>query len=126
MDDSDLLAAMRVPYAAAWPESDPHANFKAEVAAHTLEDPFATFANLSRDTGIPVGSLVRYVLCRWAASGAEALMAMPPIVFAQMEQIVDRAEADGSDEARSEAFESLAGIVRWLSAGRDMPSRRVS
>jgi hypothetical protein len=126
MTDFDLLAGMRTPYTASWADSDPHANFKAEVAAHTLENPFATIENLARDTGIPVGSLIRYVLCRWASSGAEALMAMPPVLFAQMEAVVADAEAAGTVEARAKGFESLAGMVRWLRAGVEMPEWRVS
>lgn len=126
MADFDLIHALRTPYRDSWSAADPHANFKAEVAAHTREDPLPAIENLARDTGIPAGSLVRYVLCRWAGSGAEALMAMPPVVFSQMEAIVADAEATGSIEARADAFESLAAIVHWLRAGVNMPAWRVS
>lgn len=126
MDEFDLLEAMRRPYTGPWDAADRHANFKAAVATHTLEDPFATLANLSADTGIPVGSRVRYVLCRYAASGAEALLAMGPVTFAQMEAIVARAKDAGTTEARLAAFDALAGIVRWLRAGSEMPGWRVS
>ena len=126
MPDFDLMSALRAPYHGPWPDSDPHANFKAEVAAHTLEDPLPTIENLARDTGIPAGSLVRYVLCRWAGSGAEALMAMPPVVFVQMQAIIAAAETVGTIEARAEAFDSLSAIVHWLQAGVEMPAWRVS
>jgi hypothetical protein len=127
MPDSDLLRDLRRPYRR--PQDDdahPHANFRAEVAAHTLEDPLATLENLSRDTGIPVGSLVRYVLCRWAASGSEALLGMGPVTFEQMESVVSRAQEAGTMEAKAEGFAALAEIVGWLRAGIDRPAWRVS
>ena len=63
---------------------DPHANFKAEVACYTAADPMPTLENLSRQTGVPLDSLIRYVLVKYAASASEALLAMDPIVFRQM------------------------------------------
>ena len=76
------------PFRDTWPADDPHANFKAEVANYTTADPMPTLERLSEGTGIPVGSLVRYVLVKWAASGSEAMLAMGPIVFEQMRQHV--------------------------------------
>ena len=105
------------PYRDTWSTDDRHANFKAEVACYSTSDPMSTLENLSRGTGIPVGSLARYVLVKWAASGAEALMAMGPIVLTQMQQKIDEAEAAGSDEARLRAYEALRQIVSWLAAG---------
>ena len=49
------------PYRDTWDRDDPHANFKAEVAGYTSADPLST----------PVECLVRYVLVRYAASGAD-------------------------------------------------------
>jgi hypothetical protein len=49
------------PYRDTWPADDRHANFKAEVACYTAADPFPTLENLSKGTGIPVDSLIRYV-----------------------------------------------------------------
>jgi hypothetical protein len=97
-----------------WPEDDPHANFKAEVACYTAADPLPTLINLSRMTGIPLGSLVRYVLVKYAASGSDALLAMGPIVFRQMRDQFERAEADGNDQARLEAYSAVKEIVTWL------------
>jgi hypothetical protein len=99
-----------------WSEDDPHANFKAEVACYTAADPLPTLENLSKSTGIPVGSLVRYVLVKYAASGSEAMLAMEPIVFRQMREHVSRAEEQGSDEARLKAYAALRDIVNWLAA----------
>lgn len=99
-----------------WAETDPHANFKAEVALYSVVDPLPTFENLSRATGIPVPCLVRYVMVKYGASAADALLAMTPIVLRQMEQQVERAEAAGTDAARLEAYEALRQMVAWLRA----------
>jgi hypothetical protein len=104
------------PFRDSWSEDDPHANFKAEVACYTAADPLPTLENLSKNTGIPVGSLVRYVLVKYAASGSEAVLAMDPIVFRQMRDLVHNAEEHGSDEARLKAYAALKDIVRWLNA----------
>jgi hypothetical protein len=105
------------PYRDTWPTDDPHANFKSDVANYTTADPLPTIERLSEGTGIPVECLVRYVLVKWAASGSDALLAMGPIVFEQMREHVDRAEAAGSDAARLRAYTALKGIVSWLVAG---------
>jgi len=108
------------PYRDTWTPDDPHANFKAEVANYTTADPLPTLERLSAGTGIPVESLIRYVLVKWAASGSEAMLAMGPIVFRQMRDIVDRAERDGridGNDARLEAYHALKQIVDWLAAG---------
>ena len=105
------------PYTDTWDANDRHANFKAEVALYTAADPLPTLEVLSRDTGIPVPCLVRYVLVKYAASGADALLAMGPIVLRQMEERIEKAEAAGTDEARLEAYEALRQIVSWLRAG---------
>jgi len=105
------------PYRDTWTSDDPHANFKAEVANYTTADPLPTLRRLSEGTGIPVESLIRYVLVKWAASGSEAMLAMGPVVFEQMRALVDRAEAENNDASRLRAYDSLKQIVRWLGAG---------
>jgi hypothetical protein len=107
------------PYRETWPAEDPHANFKAEVAGYTSADPLPTLENLSRGTGIPVECLIRYVLVKYAASGADALLAMQPIVLRQMEEHVATAERDGSDEAKLRAYQALKSMVAWLALGED-------
>jgi hypothetical protein len=99
------------------PEGDPFANFRAEVELYARIDPMPTLENLSRATGIPVELLVRYVLVKWGASGSEALLAMGPIVFEQMEGHVREAERAGTDEARLRAYDALRLMVGWLRAG---------
>jgi hypothetical protein len=110
------------PYRDRWEKDDPHANFKAEVAAYTCADPLPTLEVLSRETGIPLESLVRYILVKWTASGAEAVLAMTPIVFQQMRGHVDAAEAAGTDAARLEAYEALRQMIGWLGAAEAEPA----
>lgn len=104
-------------YTDSWTGDDPHANFKADVACYTALDPLPTLLNLSRLTGIPVESLVRYVLVKYAASGGDALLAMGPIVFRQMQDHVAKAEAEATQESRLHAYEALRGMVEWLAKG---------
>ncbi len=107
------------PYRDTWDEQDPHANFKADVALYSAADPLPTFERLSDHTGVPVPCLIRYVLVKYAASGADALLAMTPIVFRQLEDQFERAEKAGTDAARLEAYAALRQIIAWLRAGSD-------
>jgi hypothetical protein len=105
------------PYRDSWPADDPHANFKAEVAGYTSADPLPTLENLSRGTGIPVECLIRYVLVKYAASGADALLTMQPIALRQMADHVAAAELEDSDEARLRAYRALKSMIAWLALG---------
>jgi hypothetical protein len=105
------------PYRDTWPADDPHANFKSEVAGYTSADPLPTLENLSRGTGIPVECLIRYVLVKYAASGADALLAMRPVVLRQMEEHVAAAEREDSDAARLRAYAALKAMIGWLALG---------
>jgi hypothetical protein len=104
------------PYTGTWAEDDPDANFKAEVAAYTRTDPLPTFEQLSANTGVPVGALVRYVLVKWAAEGSEALLALGPRTVDRLWAVVEEAEAAGTDEARLGAYEVLRQMIGWLRA----------
>lgn len=108
------------PYQEQWQDDDPHANFKADVALYTVADPLPTLENLSLATGIPVACLVRYVLVKYAASGADALLTMTPIVLQQMEQHIEKAEVADTDAARLEAYAALRQMVTWLKIGVEM------
>jgi len=101
-------------YQDSWDADDPHANFKAEVATYTAADPLPTLQHLSGLTGVPVGCLIRYVLVKYAASAADALLAMTPVVVQQMEAHVAAAEAADTVEARLEAYEALRSMIGWL------------
>jgi hypothetical protein len=105
------------PYRDDWADDDPHANFKAEVALYTVADPLPTLENLSKATGIPVAALVRYVLVKYTASGADALLTMTPIVVQQMVDHVAKAEAVGTEAAKLDAYEALRQMVGWLQLG---------
>jgi hypothetical protein len=94
--------------------SDPHANFRAEVECYAAADPYPTIANLSALTGVPEDRLIRYVLVKYAASASDALLALDPIVFRQMRDIIAKAERASTDAARMEAYEALKQIVNWL------------
>jgi hypothetical protein len=104
-------------YRDTWDATDPHANFKAEVANYTVTDPLPSLENIGQATGISMPCLIRYVLVKWAASGAEALLALGPIGLEQMRQHVERAEAIGTDAARLEAYEALRQMISWLESG---------
>lgn len=102
------------PYTGPWDDDDPDANFKAEVAIRTVADPLPTIQNLSAATGIPVASLVRYVLVRWTSEGTEALMDVGPTMVRRLQAVVVEAEAAGTDEARLTAYEQLRQMIGWL------------
>jgi hypothetical protein len=104
------------PYTGPWDDDDPDANFKAQVVEYSRNDPFTTLDRLSENTGIPVESLVRYILVRWTAAGSEALMALGPRTLDEMWEVVTTAERDGSDAAKLAAFDKLRHMLSWLRA----------
>jgi len=107
------------PYHATWADDDPHANFKAEVAQYSQLDPLPTLENLSAAAGIPVPALVRYILVKYVASGADAILAMTPLVLRQMDEHIVRAEIADSDEARVAAYHALRQMIGWLKLGAE-------
>ena len=58
------------PWSGPWPDDDPDANFKADVALYARLDPLETVRNLAAHLGVPEGAIVRYVLARWATAGS--------------------------------------------------------
>ncbi len=96
-----------------------HGNFRAEVECYSAADPMPTLENLSALTGVPVDRIIRYVLVKYAASGSDALLSLDPIVFRQMREQTDRADAEGTDAARLRAYEALRQIIQWLGAAKD-------
>ncbi len=105
------------PYEDSWEQDDPHANFKEEVALYGVVDPLPTLENLSKNTGIPVSSLIRYILVKYTASGSDAVLAMTPYAIRQMQDHINKAEAADTVEARLEAYESLRQMISWLTIG---------
>ena len=104
-----------------WPSDDADANFKADVALYSRLDPLVTLEGLSRNLDIPVGALARYVLAKYATSGSGALLELGPTAVGQLSAIVERAEAEGTDEARLAAYDGLRRYIAWLRAPLDDP-----
>lgn len=98
-------------------------SFQTDVECYTAVDPMPTLQNLSTLTGVPVEKIVKYVLVKYAASASDALLAMDPIVFRQMRELVTRAEDKGTDTARLEAYHSLKSIIAWLGLEPDHRAR---
>ncbi len=102
-----------------WPDGDPDANFKADVALHAAGDPLSAIRNLSAGTGVPVGAIVRYVLARWASEGSAGLLEIGPTMVRRLVEVTEAAEVEGSDEARLAAYHQLRQMLAWLAAGLD-------
>lgn len=102
------------PYRGTWPADDPDGGFRSLVAEYSRIDSLPTLETLGRNKGIPVGALAAFVLARYCCSGSDALLEIGPRVISQMDEIVARAEAAGSDGARLAAYRALAAIVSWL------------
>jgi hypothetical protein len=112
------------PYEGSWPPDDRDAGFRSLVAEYSRIDPLPTLEVLSRNKGIPVGALVRFVLARYCTSGSDALLEMGPRVVRQMDGLVREAEAAATDEARLKAYAALKVIVSWLQVPLDDPKWR--
>lgn len=101
-------------WAGPWPDDDPDANFKADVALYAATDPLATIARLSESTGVPVGALCRYVLARWASEGSAGLLEIGPTMVNRLHAVCVEAEAAGTDAARLAAYDQLRQMLAWL------------
>ena len=121
VDDGDEPLLRLLSWTGPWPEGDPDANLKVDVAAYSQAEPLGTLANLARSVDVPVGALARYVLARWASGGSEGLLEFGPSTVERMAAEVERAEAAGTDVARLRAYEVLRQQVSWLSHGLDHP-----
>jgi uncharacterized protein DUF6027 len=107
------------PYEGTWPPDDPDAGFRQMVAEYSRIDPIPTLETLGRHKQIPVGALARFILARYGTSGSDALLEMGPRVVRQMGAIVQKAEAEGSNDARLKAYAALKAIVSWLQVPLD-------
>ena len=105
---------------------DKDVNFKREVALYTIDDPLPTVNRLSRDLDIPVGAVIQYVLCKWAASGSDALLEIGPDMVEKMSGILIKAEEADTDQARLKAYDSIRNIISWLRVPLDNPEYRSS
>ena len=71
---------------------DKDANFKRDVALYTNDDPMPTVRRLSNNLNIPAGAVIRYILCKWAASGSDALLETGADMVEKMSLIFKEAE----------------------------------
>jgi hypothetical protein len=83
-----------------------HRDFARQTELSRAVDPMSTFRMLSEETGVAVEDLVHHALVRWAAAGAEALLAVEPQVLRDL--IAARKRED---------WATVAGIIDWLEAG---------
>ena len=104
-----------------WPDDDPDANFKADVALYAHVDPLPTLARLADNLDVPVGAVVRYVLAKWATGGSGGLLELGPTMVTRLTAVCDAAEADGTDAARLAAYDQLRQMLAWLRLPLDQP-----
>ena len=104
-----------------WPDDDPDANFKADVALYAHVDPLHTIRNLSANVDVPVGAICHYVLAKWATQGSGGLLELGPTMARRLSAICDDAEAAGSDDARLDAYRALRALTSWLVFPLDHP-----
>jgi hypothetical protein len=97
-----------------WAPDDPDANFKADVALYSTQDPLVTIRNLADNLGLPLGAVVRYVLAKWASGGSGGLLELGPVMSRRLLEPITAAEAADSDDARLAAYDQLRQMVTWL------------
>ena len=114
MSDDDAPVVRLERWIGPWPDDDPDANFKADVALYANVDPLTTIENLGRAIDVPVGALVRYVLAKWATAGSGGLLELGPTMTRRLGAVCDRADAAGTDAARLEAYAELRDLLSWL------------
>jgi len=108
-------------WSGSWSADDPDANFKADITAYSHLDPLVTITNLSESIGVPVGSIVHYVLAKWATEGSGGLLELGPRMARRLKEPFDRAEAEGTDEARLAAYDQARQMIEWLNLPLDRP-----
>ena len=104
--------------------SDKDNNFKNDVALYTQENPLPTLNRLSNNLNIPIGSIVRYIVCKWAMSGSESLLDLGPDMVKEIAGIFDAAEALDNDEERLKAYHSVKAIISWMKVPLENPDYR--
>jgi hypothetical protein len=104
-----------------WPDDDPDANFKRDVALYAHVDPLATIRNLGAALDIPLGALCHYVLAKWATEGSGGLLELGPRMVRRLANVCNEAEQADTDEARLVAYEQLRGLISWLQLPLDQP-----
>jgi hypothetical protein len=97
-----------------WEADDPDANFKADVALYSHVDPMTTIARLAAAMGMPEGAVVHSVLAKWASAGSGGLLELGPSMVHRLGDVAERAEEEGTDRARLEAYGQLRQMISWL------------
>lgn len=97
-----------------WEPDDPDANYKHEIALYAPHDPLPTLRALAGAIGVPVGAIARFVLTRYTTAGSSGLLEVGPTMVHRLWEPVERAEAEGSDEARLRAYRQLKDMLSWL------------
>jgi hypothetical protein len=119
-EDRDIVRLE--PFTGPWPDDDPDANFKADVALYARVDPMVTIHTLSQNVGIPAGALVHYVLAKYATGGSGGLLELGPVMVNRLWEPIERAERDGSNGARLDAYAQLRQMIQWLRLPLSDPS----
>lgn len=88
-------------------------NFRQAVRQSLLVDPRPTFENLAANTGLTYEEVVHHALVRYAASGAEALLAVEPRALRELIE----ARRDGD-------WAKVGSLIDWLEAGLDSSAWR--
>ena len=112
MADAETITL--TPWTGPWEDDDPDANYKHEIALYSLDDPMPTLRALAANLDVPVGAIARFVLVRYTTGGSSGLLEIGPTMVHRLWEAVDRAEADGTDEARLEAYRQLKDMLSWL------------
>lgn len=121
MSDSDAPVVELEAWTGPWNDDDADANLKADVAAHSRLDPLQTLRRLSRETGIPVGALARYVLSRWATGGSGGLLEIGPTMVHRLWAPIAEAESIDDDSERLAAYHQLREMLSWLRLPLEQP-----
>jgi hypothetical protein len=119
-DDQDTIRLE--PFTGPWAEDDPDANFKADVALYAHVDPMVTIRTLGANVGVPPGALVHYVLAKYATGGSGGLLELGPTMLNRLWEPIERAEREGSSEARLDAYGQVRQMIQWLRLPLEDPS----
>ena len=109
------------PWTGPWPDDDPDANLKRDIALYANFDPLPTIERLAENIGVPVGAIVRYVLAKWATGGSGGLLELGPTMVRRLADVCDDAERAGTDESRLAAYDQLRQMLAWLRLPLDEP-----
>jgi len=104
-----------------WPDDDPDANFKRDVALYAHVDPLSTLRTMSEAIDVPLGALCHYVLAKWATAGSGGLLELGPTMTRRLAAVCADAEAANTDDARLAAYAQLRAMIAWLSLPLERP-----